>query len=74
METAIGAFLLCPKPFNQPAIALARAAHTQIGSTIFHTLAGVLVLLLVSPLYDAFQLYRATRDKSDAAAAALDTS
>ncbi|EFN50774.1 hypothetical protein CHLNCDRAFT_142489 [Chlorella variabilis] len=73
LETAVGALLLCPKPFNQPSIALARATHTQIGATVFYTLAGVLTLLMASPLYDATQLYHATRDKTDAVAAALDT-
>lgn len=37
----------------------------QIGSTIFHTLAGVLLLLLVSPIYDGARIYYSTKDKSE---------
>lgn len=40
----------------------------QVGSTIFHTLAGVLVLLLASPLYDGIRLYYFTKDKPEQAA------
>ena len=40
----------------------------QIGSTIFHTLAGVLLLLLVSPIYDGARIYYSTKDKSEQAA------
>lgn len=43
---------------NKPAIELARASYTPIGRTVTHTLAGVLCLLLASPLYDAYRLYR----------------
>lgn len=28
-ETLVGTLLLCPKPLNQPAIALARSTYTQ---------------------------------------------
>ena len=40
----------------------------QIGSTIFHTLAGVLLLLLVSPIYDGARIYYSTKDKPEQAA------
>lgn len=39
----------------------------QIGSTVFHTLAGVLALLLASPIYDGVRLYYSTKDKSEQA-------
>ena len=29
VEAVIGALLLCPKPFNQPAIQLTRASYSQ---------------------------------------------
>lgn len=29
VEAVVGVMLLCPKPINQPAIALARASYTQ---------------------------------------------
>ena len=56
-ELAVGLLLLLPKPFNAPAIGLTRATHTQVGATVFHTLAGVLLLLLASPVYDGLRLY-----------------
>lgn len=40
----------------------------QVGTTIFHTLAGVLLLLLVSPIYDGARIYYSTKDKSEQAA------
>lgn len=55
---------------NIPCCALARPAPTrvQVGSTIFHTLAGMLVLLLASPIYDGLRLYYSTKDKPEQAA------
>ena len=64
-ESAVGALLLCPKPLCNPAISLARASYTQVGSTVFHTLAGVLALLLASPIYDGARLYYSTKDASE---------
>lgn len=67
VEALVGVLLLCPKPLNQPAIKLTRLTYTQIGSTVFHTLAGVLALLLASPIYDGVRLYYSTKDKSEQA-------
>lgn len=33
---------------------------------MFHTLAGVLALLLASPVYDGLRLYRSQRESPDA--------
>ena len=65
VESAVGALLLCPKPLCTPAISLTRLAHTQVGSTVFHTLAGVLVLLLASPVYDGARLYYSSKEASE---------
>lgn len=65
LEAVIGSLLLLPKPFNQPAILLARGAHHQVGRTIFYTLIGFFALLLVSPLYDAIQIFNITKAPSD---------
>ncbi|KAL4421328.1 hypothetical protein ABPG75_010619 [Micractinium tetrahymenae] len=67
LEGLVGVLLLCPKPLNQPAIKLARLTHTQVGSTVFHTVAGVLALLLASPIYDGVRLYYSTKDKPEQA-------
>ena len=44
---------------NKPAIDLARASYTPMGNTIANTFTAVLLLLLASPLYDAYRLYSA---------------
>lgn len=41
---------------------------TQVGATVFFTLAGVLALLLASPIYDAVRLYYSTKDQPEQAA------
>ncbi len=46
---------------NLPAVELARASYSRRGQTITHTFAGVLLLLLATPLYDAYRLYRASK-------------
>jgi hypothetical protein len=37
----------------------------QVGRTIFYTLIGFFALLLVSPLYDAIQIFNITKAPSD---------
>ena len=60
--------LLRTRP-NPPAT---RPVSLQVGATVFHTLAGVLALLLVSPLYDGVRLYRGTQQASNPEQASLD--
>lgn len=67
VEGLVGVLLLCPKPLNQPAIKLARLTYTQVGATVFHTLAGVLALLLASPIYDGVRLYYSTKGQPEQA-------
>lgn len=55
-----------PTPPATPPVSL------QVGATVFHTLAGVLALLLVSPLYDGVRLYRGTQQASNPEQASLD--
>lgn len=65
IESTVGALLLCPKPVCNPAIALARLSYTQVGTTVFHTLAGVLLLLLASPIYDGARIYYASKEATE---------
>ncbi|KAL6779286.1 hypothetical protein ACKKBG_A11695 [Auxenochlorella protothecoides x Auxenochlorella symbiontica] len=48
--------LLLPFPLNQPGILLARLTYTPYGRTVVHTIAAILVLALVSPVWDAYRL------------------
>ncbi|GAB4813269.1 hypothetical protein N2152v2_000315 [Parachlorella kessleri] len=58
----VALLLLIPNPLaNLPAVELARASYSRRGQTITHTFAGVLLLLLATPLYDAYRLYRASK-------------
>ncbi|GAB4813271.1 hypothetical protein N2152v2_000317 [Parachlorella kessleri] len=58
--SAVGSMLLVPiKALNKPAIELARASYTPMGNTIANTFTAVLLLLLASPVYDAYRLYSA---------------
>lgn len=49
------------RPQNKPAIELARASYTPTGRIVTNTLAAVLTLLLASPAYDTFKLYKVTQ-------------
>ncbi|PSC76080.1 arsenite methyltransferase [Micractinium conductrix] len=64
-ETLVGGLLLCPAPINKPAIQLVRASYTQVGSTVFHTVAALLLLLLASPVYDGVRLWTSTKHQPE---------
>lgn len=64
--------LHAPVVLSPPARPPAPCGLTQVGATVFHTVAGVLALLLVSPLYDGFRLYRGTQQAANPEAASLD--
>ncbi|KAI3423928.1 hypothetical protein D9Q98_009762 [Chlorella vulgaris] len=58
LESLTGVLLLCPKPLNTPAILLYRSTYTQIGATVFYTIASLLLLLMITPLYETWRLYQ----------------
>eukprot|EP00887_Chlorella_sp_A99_P005733 scaffold1.g5733.t1 len=65
-EGVLGAMLLGPPAIARPAAALAKATYSRQGATVTYTIAAMLGVLLLNPLYDGYRLHTATADDEKA--------
>lgn len=65
LQGLLGTLLLGPSATARPAIALSRASFTRQGATVTYTIAGVLGVLLLNPLWDAWHLWNPSSPTDD---------